>query len=245
MGGLQRLIFKSVRDIPTNSNYSKFIEPISMLQSIIRGNPTWLRQPVMRDVRYLFHLMVDIIGINKYESIGNSFTNFGIKKFEQKPKPLFITNLFKHFVVNVEEIRFELDNMFHATFGSTQFGYKVFQPLLFNSRGSKLNISLLVALFSNLKRFILFHQPRNDYIPSINLDDEFLMDILGAISVVQERNTKLTLEYFVITYPKDPVSDFIDTNSDKFTALNWRLYSDSWRHSFWGKCDNCLYIAPK
>ena len=247
LGGLQPMYFTSVRDIPTNSNYAKFIEPLSMLDDIFDGCPTVLRQPTLRDLKYMFHLIVDeIIGIDKFMKISNtSLTKFRISTYSPRAKPIFVVNLFKHWVYNITQIEINIRRFHFEKFNSTTFGFKLCRPLFYHDAKTPttVNTQLLVTVFSNLKRIIILNQ-RMDYESSIDLDDAFLMDIVGTINILNQRNIKSTMEYIVIADPKGSISDFIQSHTDKFAALNWRIYADSWGDSFYGECDKCLYIVP-
>ena len=250
IGGLQPLFVKSVRDIPTNTNYGNYVETISMFTSMIRGTPTTLRAPIKRDVKYLYSLLSDVIHINKYLEFRSDLNSLGLEKYLHKKKPIFITNLFKHFIINVKKIEINLlhMNVVDKFKQWNMYGFKIFLPLIFNaSTQTRPSMTLFISLFSKCGRVILYDiHNRDEYKSTITLDDEFTTDVLRAIQFIQERNTRSPLKYIAITEPKDSIPDFINNHSDKFNALNWRLYHESWTdNAYLGQCENCLYIVPR
>ena len=253
LGGLDPLEMKSVRDIPTNTNYGKWIEALHMLEKIVNGEAVDLRKPMKRDVKYAFQLIVDeIIGIDAFSSIGCSLNNIGIKQYVKKKKPKFIANLFKHWVVNVKKIMMKLDDMFDEDFGYGDYGFKLFLPLIFDQKTqSRPNMKLFLSVFSNLRKFVIFNRVYDDsehrwtYGLSIDLDDDFSDDLLKAIKISKQSNRKSTLKSIAIAKPKGDIANFIDSHEKAFDELNFRLYSDQFDHSYFGPCEKCLYIAPK
>ena len=249
LGGLQPLIFTTIRDIPTNTNYQKWIQPISMLQSMIRGAPIITRQATKSDVKYLFWLLVDCVLTKElFLSIGCCLKKLGLKQYKKKKKPPFIINLFKHFIVNVKEVMINLRFMnVEEIWGD--YGFKLFLPLFFDVLdSSRPNMKLFLSIFTNLEKFVIFTMVYSNrkwkYGSTINLDDNFCNDIFGAINILKERNLKSNLKYIAITKPKSSIYKFINNHKDKFNQLNFTLYSHQYTHSFFGECKECLYIAP-
>ena len=221
-----------------------------MLDDMITGCPTEIRAPIQRDVKYLYSLLSDVIDINQFLEIGSDLIGFNLEKYAQRRKPTFITNLFNHFVANVKKVEINLFSMNFADEYATrkQWGFKIFKPLLFdNSTQSTPNMALYTSLFCNCTTITLFNlqKVKNGYKSTIDLDDSFALAIFTTIQSLQKRKRKLSLKYIAITQPKGSIAEFINNHSEKFTALNWRLYQDSWNDPSWGECDVCLYIAPK
>lgn len=261
LGGLFPLKITSIRDIPSKANYAPFIQAMSIFQNMIDGKSTRLREPTLSDFRCLLYLMANEI---------DGWFTLETKRKSNSKIPIFIGNLFKHFALSVAEVKIRLTHFETAgeiefdekdivdwEFGGhrclypEQYGLRLFMPLLFDKETqTRPNLELFLSLFSNINKLVIFstyfHADKMEerYGPSLVLDDDFCNDVLDTIKFMQKKNIKFGLKSIIICNPKSSISEFCETQQEKFTAINWKLYGDLYNHSFYSGTQS-LYIAPK
>ena len=239
IGGLLRMAFKTIRNIPQNLNYESYIAPITMLNDMITGCPITIRKPLKKDCKYMNKLIFDECGD---DTIGL----FDKMKVIKAKTPTFINSLFHHFCVNVTELHINLNHMNKENvYKNTQFGYKVYKSI-FYSDGDAFDARILVKLFQKVEKFAVFncYSPLRGYESSMDLNDRFSVNLISTLKLLNNLSSTFKLEYLIFVKPSSSISTFIKSNQQKFKSLKWSLSQNTFKHSFWRDCKDCLYIQP-
>ena len=234
--------FTSIRNIPLNQNYSNYIVPITMLQSMISGHPINIRKPEKRDLKYMTKLLS--------ETAADFGTLLPGKSKITTTTPSFVKRLFTHFTINVTKVTITMNAMDQVyCYGRTLFGFKMFCGLFMHSDGKTFNTSLMINVFKNLKCFVLFRKVANlqrrkwDYCASVELNDIFFRDIFESIRILNQRTSSPFKSFMFVKPSISSIQSFIVKNQQKFEAMNWYLSIETYKDKERGDCDECLCVS--
>ena len=215
---------------------------MTMLHRLLHGAPIRIRKPSKKDYKYMSKLIFDECG-DDFDVLFHA----SMKNIKRKT-PTFISTLFHHFCINVTKAEMNLKAWTSGQLNSQQFGCKVFSKLFMIPDTDIFNTTLIVSLFQNMEEFILFQNGNVNrkwqYISSVDLNNIFCANIISTLKMLNASSSSLKIKHFIFVKPASSISTFIQNNQQKFNSLGWSLSQKTYKHNFWGNCDDCLYIEP-
>eukprot|EP00483_Globobulimina_turgida_P003768 UN03774 len=165
IGGLQNLIFDTIRNIPSKQNFKRLIKVINILDEMTVGYPLFGIKPNKGDVNTLLRL------------VNGEIADIYLEKPYISDIPQYISQLFHQFINQKKDININYANVdkhfiYHDDeWDDDVYGFGKFKQIFVSSSKTEtMKISLFIELCPKLVSFTIFNQPMREYEPSINLN---------------------------------------------------------------------------
>ena len=219
IGGLQRIAFKTIRNIAQSENYNQYIKALGILEHMSEGMALANIQPYSDDIACLKE-MIDL-------EISTSEASNLIPKYVQ--------TLFHHYLMKKTKILINLFNWnthcfgYYEHLGGKGYGYKKFSKLFgYNESESMFDFSLFIKIFPNVKAITVANFGAKGTRPSLKLSQDFVAKMFDYFKCLSTSSKSLSLSRFEIIVPKSSINEFIESNQNKFEKSGWTLKDDKW-----------------
>ena len=190
LGGLAEFQILSIRNIPSRTNYQRYIIPMNMLAQMLREWQSHTRMATERDVNRLRELIIEQIARKHALSLPSETDGY-------------VLSLFDYFCVNVKKVVINMDWMRTDQWKNKWFGYRMFRPLFFeNENDNSLKFQYFLEFLPNLQQFVVLYQESKPYLPSILVNKEFVLRLMEVMKFIDgHKSLRKTFVRFIVVTP--------------------------------------------